>query len=68
MKRLMMVLILFASACLCGCGVVHSYPERERRYSSITAIQGRMLVDDVDYFLMFERPSYLTKWHVRGEL
>jgi len=66
MKRLWILLVLLVSACLCGCGVVDTYPERKCRYRSITALQARMLVDDVDYLLLYERPSYLTTWHVRG--
>jgi hypothetical protein len=65
MKRLLVLLILLAAMFLAGCGLVHTYGERERRYGNIADMQLRMAVDDWDYFWLAERPSYLTYWYVR---
>lgn len=66
MKRLLVLLVVLVGACLAGCGLVDSQQERKRRYKTITQLQGRMIIDDWDYFWLADRPSYLTSWHVRG--
>jgi uncharacterized protein YceK len=66
MKRLVVLLVLLAAACLAGCGLVDTYEQRKRRYRTITKYHARMIVDDWDYFWLAERPSYLTYWHLRG--
>jgi len=65
MKNLLIFVVLLFAAGLCGCGMVNSYPERERRYVNIVDYQARQVVDDWDYMWLMERPSYLTIWPVR---
>ena len=65
MKRLFVLLILLAAVFLAGCGLVHTYEERERRHKNITELQLRMAVDDCDYFWLTDRPTYMTYWYVR---
>jgi hypothetical protein len=65
MKRFLVVAILFASM-LAGCGMVSSYKDRERRYGAIVNYNMRGLVDDWDFFWLFDRPSYITYWNLRS--
>ncbi len=65
MKRLLVALLLLVGV-LSGCGLVSTYPERERRYGAITNLNLREAVDDWDYFWLADRPSYLTYWNLRG--
>ncbi len=66
MKRLLVLLVVLAGACLAGCGLVDSQQERKRRYKTIVQLQSRMIVDDWDYFWLADKPSYLSPWQVRG--
>lgn len=68
MKKLLVMLLVMAGAYLAGCTVTETPAERCRRYSDITCIQAREGVEDLDYFLLYERPSYLTPWHIRSGL
>ena len=65
MRSLLVFLILLAAVVLSGCGVVHTYAERERRFRTTTELQARMIVDDFDSIWLYDRPSYLTYWYVR---
>ena len=68
MKRICSLLVLCVcfAALLTGCaGLVDSGPERYSRAKQINDLQMRMLVDDWDYFWLYERSSYLTKYHPR---
>jgi len=65
MKRLL-VWLLLAVVFLSGLGcatVTESTGDRTRRISQISDLQMRMLVEDWDYFWLFERNSTLTSWH-----
>jgi hypothetical protein len=65
MKRLFVVLALLAATFMAGCGLVHTYEERKRRFRNINELQSRMIVDDFDYFWLVDRPTYLSYWYVR---
>ena len=65
MKNVLIVLVLLAGAFLTGCGLTDSLEERERRYSQITDLQLRMLVDDWDYVWLMDQNSNLTEFHPR---
>jgi hypothetical protein len=65
MKRLVFALLLLVGI-MSGCGLVSTYPERERRYAAITNMNLREAVDDWDTFWLYDRPSYLTYWNLRG--
>lgn len=65
MKRLLVALLLLVGV-LSGCGLVSTCEERERRYCTITCLNLRESVDDWDFFWLYDRPSYLTYWNLRG--
>jgi hypothetical protein len=62
-----LILLVFCGSLLSvsGCGLVDSAQERQNRYAQITNLQFRMLVDDWDYFWLYDRNSQLTQWHPR---
>jgi len=60
--------ILSLGIFLGGCQSLVQSPEQEiQTYSRITDLNSRMWTDDVDVFLLFDRPSYLSKWHVPSD-
>ena len=66
MKRLVLlafVMVILASILITGCTVVENKETRHRRGKLITDLQFRMLVEDWDYFWLYERNSALTQWH-----
>ena len=67
MKRflLFVFVVLCIGSFLSGCGMVHSQEERMRRFKVIDDIRARQFVDDCDYAVLLDRPSYLTEWPVR---
>ena len=67
MKKLsiLLALCLLAGSVLAGCGVADSYDERSRRISQINSVSWRELVDDTDTFMLWDRNTRLTKYHVR---
>ena len=65
MKKVLVALILLAGMAMSGCGMVHSYEERERRYRTVCEIDARQFVDDWDYAILAHEPNPLTYWHVR---
>lgn len=61
---LIILLALTASIFLSGCSTLVETPEaRNRRYKQITNLQMKMLVEDWDYFWMYERSSSASQWH-----
>ena len=68
MRRICLLIVLCAcfTALLAGCsGVADSGAERYSRAKQINDLQMRMLVDDWDYFWLYDRNTYLTKYHPR---
>ena len=64
MKKWLVLMIVLCGAFLTsGCGLVDSYDERVTRYKQINNFQSRMLVDDWDYFWLYESNSKLTQYH-----
>ncbi len=62
---LLLALCVLAGVMLSGCsGTVASGTERWRRYEQIRDINTRQLVDDWDYFWLYERSPMTTPWHV----
>ncbi len=68
MKKIAILLLL----CMClgtvlaGCaGTVDTGSERCRRYWEITDSQARQFNDDLDYLLLFERNTRLSRYHTR---
>ncbi len=66
MKKLLIVLVVLSGVLLGGCGLTGgTYNERLRRDQQINDFQARQLVDDWDYFWLYERNSHLTEYHPR---
>ena len=66
MKKLVMLIVVLASMCLGGCGMVYSPAERRRQALNISDYNARMLVDDWDHIWFADRPSYASYWPVRS--
>jgi len=50
---------------LSGCQSLTSSPEQEiQKYRRIADLNNRMWTEDVDVFLLFDRPSYLSRWYI----
>lgn len=67
MRKLCIALLLAFASFIVGCcpSSVETSEERCRRLRDIADLQGRMAVDDVDFFLLQDRNTYLTQWHPR---
>ncbi|MDY6912848.1 MAG: hypothetical protein SVT52_00080 [Planctomycetota bacterium] len=66
MKTLLMVIVLAVGSLLvAGCTLMDTAEQRNRRVGQTADFQNRMLVEDWDYFWLFERNSRLTQWHPR---
>jgi outer membrane protein assembly factor BamE (lipoprotein component of BamABCDE complex) len=68
MKKALFLLavMIFVTTLLSGCsGVGDSYSDRLRRGKHINDLQTRMLVDDWDYFWLYEHNTYLSEWYPR---
>jgi len=68
MKKILLLLAVLVciTTLMSGCeGMADSYSDRMRRYKHIDDLQTRMLVDDWDYFWLYERNTYLSEWYPR---
>jgi len=65
MKKLLLMLVLCVITITSGCNLTETPGERNRRILLISDMQSKMLVDDVDYFLLIERSTRLSRWHAR---
>ncbi len=63
MKKLFLLLALCLMTLAAGCTLTESAGERNRRLLLIGDLQSKMLVEDIDYFLLLDRTSNLTAWH-----
>jgi len=41
--------------------------QQVRKYSRISDMNRRMLADDIDAVFLLDKPSQLTRWHVRND-
>lgn len=48
-----------------GCTMTQSAAQRAHQRKVVLDYEVRQLVEDVDMVLLLERPSRLTRWHVR---
>ena len=65
MKRALMVLTILAACLMQGCAMestVDSSHEVQHRFSQITDLQMRMLVEDINTFWLLERNTKLSYW------
>lgn len=72
MKRRMLGLMgcvagtLILSTMSGGCETMNkSVPQHAHDIDTVIDYEARQLVEDIDYALMIDRPSRLTKWHVQ---
>ena len=64
---LLLAVMIFITSLMTGChGMTDSYRERTQRYKQINDLQTRMLVDDWDYFWLYERNTYLSEYTVEN--
>lgn len=63
MKKLLALLALCLVTWTAGCTITETAAERNRRIANVWDIQGKMMVEDIDYFLLLERSSNLSEWH-----
>jgi hypothetical protein len=66
-SSLLFALLLFLGSLTVGCaaGLTDSKEARTRRIHHINEIQSRQLIDDWDYFMLYDRSSYLSEYHAR---
>ena len=66
MKKLILLLVLFVSVFLIGCGdgVVENQTVRTRRIAAANDIYDRQLRDDSDEFWLVDRNGRLMEWNL----
>ena len=62
MKKLCLVLVVVLVLTVGGCGVVRTPQERWRLSRQVEEMNLRELVDDWDYFWLYERCSGMSYW------
>jgi len=62
---LSMIAVLAISGALSGCTLTETAQERNRRIRNIASLQMRMLVEDIDAFLLLDRNSQLASWNTQ---
>jgi len=62
MKGIFIAAILCLAGLLAGCTMAESAQERDQRIKQQWALQGRMMVEDIDAVLLLDRTSTLTEW------
>ncbi len=65
MKSLFVLFVLCVAVWLSGCGLGDTEHQRELRYKHVVDVNSRELIDDWDHFWLMDRPSRLTRWHLR---
>ncbi|OQB82965.1 MAG: hypothetical protein BWX88_03664 [Planctomycetes bacterium ADurb.Bin126] len=63
MKKLLVLLALCLVTLAAGCTLTETPMERNRRIVHMWDIQSKMMVEDIDYFLLLDRSSNLSEWH-----
>jgi len=62
------VIMLSLGLLLAGCQTMTMDKEQQvRKYSRISDMNRRMLADDIDAVFLLDKPSQLTRWHVRND-
>lgn len=69
MRRVLMAMIvLCVGFCLTGCETMVNTKEQQiRKYSRMSEINRRLLVEDIDTLLLLDRSTQLSRWHLRTE-
>jgi len=66
--KYLLVMMLAIAFLLGGCTVTETAKASSQRIWAAQELQMRMLVEDVQYVLLLERPQHTTPWAVRGGL
>jgi hypothetical protein len=67
MKKWLLIAVLAAVSliqCGCGPGVALTGEERARNWDKYLKLDAKMLVDDLDLFMLADRPSRLSRYRV----
>ena len=69
MRRVLMAMLtLCVVFCLSGCRtMVRTDQEQIRKYSRMSEINRRLLVEDIDAIFLFDKSTNLTRWYMRSE-
>ncbi|MBN1844768.1 MAG: hypothetical protein JW810_03730 [Sedimentisphaerales bacterium] len=67
MRTLIMALLVMAiGSMLAGCQTMaHDQKQQIRKYSHISEVNRRLLAEDIDKYLLLDKPSRLTRWYIR---
>ena len=65
MWRLVILLGVVLAVGSLGCTVTMTEAEHQHAYARQYDTETRQMVEDIDTFWMADRPSRLSKWHVR---
>ena len=62
------IIVLCGSVFLGGCQSLSRSKEQQiQKYSRISELNRRMLGDDIDAYLMMDRPSRLSRMHIMAD-
>ncbi len=66
MKKIILLLVLFVSVFLVGCGsgMVDNRAERSRRIAAVLDLNQRQIRDDSDEFWLVDQNCNLTVWNL----
>ena len=66
MKKIILLLVLFVSVFLIGCGsgMVDNRAERSRRIAAVLDLNQRQIRDDSDEFWLVDQNCNLTVWNL----
>jgi len=69
MRRVLMaIVVLCVGFCLTGCQTMTRTKEGQiRKYSRMSDINRRLLSEDIDAILLFDKSTQLSRWHLRTE-
>ena len=65
MWRLVILVGVVLAVGAVGCTVTMTEAEHRHAYKQQYDLENRQFVEDIDTFWMADRPSRLSKWHVR---
>ena len=66
MRAMLLFVLLVGVSMIAGCATMTQSPAEVRAtYDRVLDSQMRMMAEDVNFALMIDRPSRLTRWQVR---
>jgi len=69
MKRMLMAIVAAGVlTCLAGCQtMIRDSDQQMEHYNRVAEINRRILAEDIDAILLLDRPSHLSRWHIRDK-